>query len=81
MLAAAIDEALALDENARAVFAREARASVAAGYTRELMCARTIEVYEELLFPEPATVVVNRKQPAPAWRETGPMSDAQVHLS
>jgi glycosyltransferase involved in cell wall biosynthesis len=80
-LAAAIDEALALDEHARAAFAREARASVAGCYTRELMCARTIELYEELLFPEPATVVVNRKQPAPAWRDSRPLPDAQVHLS
>ena len=80
-LAAAIDEALALDEDAHAVLARQTRASVAGGFTRELMCARTIEVYEELLFPEPATVVVNRKQPAPAWREPAAMSDAPVHLS
>ena len=80
-LAEAIDEALALDEAARAAFARDARASVAAGYTRELMCDRTIEIYEELLFPEPTAVLVNRTQPTPAWHETGPMPDAQVHLS
>src|SRR5438477_258710 len=68
----------------RAAFGRQARAQVGAGYTREIMCARTIEVYEELLFPETATVVVNRTQPMPAWHEAGPMSemtDAQVGLS
>ncbi|HEY4473040.1 MAG TPA: glycosyltransferase family 4 protein [Stellaceae bacterium] len=83
-LAAAIDEALALDPEARAELAREARAQVAADYTRELMCARTIEVYEELLFPETATVVANRTQPIPTWHEAGPMTemtDAQVGLS
>ena len=26
------------------------------GYTREQMCARTIDVYEELLFPQPAAL-------------------------
>lgn len=51
-LSAAIAEALALDPAARAAFARRSRAHVAARYTRERMCARTIEVYEELLFPE-----------------------------
>jgi glycosyltransferase involved in cell wall biosynthesis len=51
-LALAIDEALALDQDARAAFARRARAQVASGYTRDIMCARTIEVYEELLFPQ-----------------------------
>jgi hypothetical protein len=80
----AIEETLALDPEERAAFGRQARAQVAAGYTREIMCARTIEVYEELLFPETATVVVSRTQPMPAWHETGPMSemtDAQVGLS
>ena len=83
-LAVAIEETLALDPEERAAFGRQARAQVAAGYTREIMCARTIEVYEELLFPETATVVVNRTQPMPAWHETGPMgemTDAQVGLS
>src|SRR5580704_3865672 len=51
-LAAAIGEALSLDAAAREAFARRARAHIAAGFTRELMCARTIEIYEELLFPE-----------------------------
>src|SRR5260370_8377642 len=63
-LAAAIGQALALDEAQRAAFARRARAHVAAGYTRDAMCARTIDVYEELLFPEPAAV-----QPSLASRE------------
>jgi glycosyltransferase involved in cell wall biosynthesis len=54
-LALAIDEALTLDQDARAAFARRARAQVASGYTRDIMCARTIEVYEELLFPQITT--------------------------
>jgi len=51
-LAGAIDEALALSEGERWQFARRAMAHVAGRYTRQAMCARTIEVYEELLFPE-----------------------------
>src|SRR5215472_10850633 len=51
-LAAAIGEALSLDPSARVRLARHAIAHVAARFTRERMCARTIEVYEELLFPE-----------------------------
>ena len=61
-LADAITEALRLDPAERAAFARRAMAHVAAGYTREAMCGNTIDVYEELLFPEPAA--------APAERET-----------
>jgi glycosyltransferase involved in cell wall biosynthesis len=64
-LSAAIAEALALDPAARASFARRARAQVAAGYTRETMCARTIEVYEELLFPEPGADAVLAPEPLP----------------
>jgi glycosyltransferase involved in cell wall biosynthesis len=60
-LAAAIGQALALDTAQRAAFARRARAHVAAGYTRDAMCARTIDVYEELLFPEPA--IIAERQP------------------
>ena len=64
-LAIAIGQALALDDDERAAFGRRARAQVASTYTREIMCARTIEVYEELLFPhvnrvreyEPVSVV------------------------
>jgi glycosyltransferase involved in cell wall biosynthesis len=53
-LAEAIGEALSLEGAEKAAFTGRARAHVAAYYTRELMCARTIDVYEELLFPEPA---------------------------
>jgi glycosyltransferase involved in cell wall biosynthesis len=53
-LATAIGEALALDEATRSEFARRARAHAATGYTSESMCARTIAVYEELLFPQVA---------------------------
>ena len=56
-LAAAIGEALALDPAGRSAFARRAIAQVAAHFTRDLMCERTIDVYEELLFPAPAAAV------------------------
>jgi glycosyltransferase involved in cell wall biosynthesis len=52
-MAAAIDHALRLESEARDALARRARAHIAQGFTREAMCARTIEIYEELLFPEP----------------------------
>jgi glycosyltransferase involved in cell wall biosynthesis len=52
-LATAIDHALRLDSDARRAFAQRARAHIFAGFTREAMCSRTIDVYEELLFPEP----------------------------
>jgi glycosyltransferase involved in cell wall biosynthesis len=65
-LAAAIAEALALDGAERAAFARRAIAHVAAGYTKEAMCARTIDVYEELLFPEPAALPIEERHPAAA---------------
>jgi glycosyltransferase involved in cell wall biosynthesis len=61
-LAIAIEEALTLDVGDREAFARAARAHVAAGFTRETMCARTLDVYEELLFPQTAPVPV---APAP----------------
>src|SRR5713101_3608244 len=61
-LAAAIGQALALDEAPRAAFARRARAHVASGYTREAMCASTIDVYEELLFPEPAAAPAEARE-------------------
>jgi glycosyltransferase involved in cell wall biosynthesis len=64
-LAGAIAEALALDPAARAAFARRARAHVAAGFSREAMCERTIEVYEELLFPEASAGVVLQTQALP----------------
>jgi glycosyltransferase involved in cell wall biosynthesis len=50
-LAAAIAAALALEPEQRAAFARRAAAHVAQRFTRTTMCARTIGVYEELLFP------------------------------
>ena len=56
-LSVAIGVALALDDAARSEFARRAMAHIASGYTSELMCARTIAVYEELLFPEAASAV------------------------
>jgi len=42
---------LSLGENERLLLARRTIAHVASRYTRQAMCARTIEVYEELLFP------------------------------
>ena len=54
-LAAAIGEALGLDGAQRTAYAHRARAHVAAGYTCEAMCSRTIDIYEELLFPEAIT--------------------------
>ena len=51
-LAQAIGAALALAPTERAALAERAMAHVAAHFTREQMCARTIAVYEELLFPE-----------------------------
>jgi glycosyltransferase involved in cell wall biosynthesis len=54
-LAAAIAEALSLGPSQRAALARKAVAQVAGRFTREAMCARTIAVYEELLFPNEAS--------------------------
>jgi glycosyltransferase involved in cell wall biosynthesis len=51
-MAAAIGEALSLDPVSRTALGRRARAHIASGFTREAMCARTIDIYEELLFPE-----------------------------
>jgi glycosyltransferase involved in cell wall biosynthesis len=67
-LAGAIGEALRLDVAERAAFARRARGHVAANYTREAMCAKTIDLYEELLFPEPAAAPgpVNERQRLPS---------------
>jgi glycosyltransferase involved in cell wall biosynthesis len=50
-LAQAIGAALALAPADRALLARRAASHVRAHFTREEMCARTIAVYEELLFP------------------------------
>jgi glycosyltransferase involved in cell wall biosynthesis len=52
-LAAAIGAALALGAADRALLAHEATAHIiGSDFTAEAMCARTIAVYEELLFPE-----------------------------
>ncbi len=53
-LGAAIAAALALDSATRMLLARRAMARVAADFRHETMCARTIAVYEELLFRESA---------------------------
>jgi glycosyltransferase involved in cell wall biosynthesis len=53
-LAGAIGQALSLSVSERLVFAERTIAHVAGRFTREAMCARTIQVYEELLFPEPS---------------------------
>jgi glycosyltransferase involved in cell wall biosynthesis len=50
-LAAAIGAALSLAPADRALLACRAIAHVAAHFTRDEMCAKTIAVYEELLFP------------------------------
>lgn len=56
-LAAAIEAALGLTPAGRTAFAARARAHImACGYTSEAMCGRTIDVYEELLFPSAAGV-------------------------
>jgi len=59
-LSAAIGEALTLSGDERDALGRRAMAHIAAHFTREEMCARTIDVYEELLFPAAATI--------PQWR-------------
>jgi len=51
-LAEAIHAALSLGEGERLQFARHTITHVASRYTSQVMCARTIQVYEELLFPE-----------------------------
>jgi len=38
----------------------------AANFTREAMCAKTIDVYEELLFPEPVAAPVNELRRLPS---------------
>jgi glycosyltransferase involved in cell wall biosynthesis len=62
-LAAAIDEALTLDPAEREALARRSRAHIAAGFTREAMCARTIDIYEELLFPDDSRLVAALGEP------------------
>jgi len=48
-LAAAIDQVLAIDDDARAIMARRAQTRVSEKYTVEGMCARTLDVYRQLL--------------------------------
>ena len=48
-LAAAISEALSLGADERQQLGQRAMAHIATKFTREAMCARTIEVYEELV--------------------------------
>jgi glycosyltransferase involved in cell wall biosynthesis len=55
-LAIGIEEALSLDADERNCFARRTIAHAASHFSGEAMCARTIEVYEELLFPQSAQV-------------------------
>jgi glycosyltransferase involved in cell wall biosynthesis len=63
-LAVAIAAALALKPAERTAFAVRARSHVAAsGYTSDAMCARTIDVYEELLFPASAASIAAAAQP------------------
>ena len=50
-LAVAIAEALALPAAERQALAERAIAHIRANFTTELMCARTLAVYEEVLFP------------------------------
>ncbi len=61
-LAQRIAEALALDPAAKAAYARRAIAQVAGNFTTAAMCDRTIDLYEELLFPE--TAIVDRQPTA-----------------
>jgi glycosyltransferase involved in cell wall biosynthesis len=57
-LAAGINEALSLSFGERERFAQRTIAHVSSHFSREVMCARTIEVYEELLFPQPVEIGV-----------------------
>lgn len=57
-LAAAVDHALRLEPEARDALGRRARAHIAQNFTREAMCARYIDIYEELLFAEPQPMPV-----------------------
>jgi glycosyltransferase involved in cell wall biosynthesis len=62
-LAAAIGEALGLTSEERDALGQRAITHIGANFTRETMCARTIDVYEELLFPAVAKVPVWRGEP------------------
>jgi glycosyltransferase involved in cell wall biosynthesis len=65
-LAAAIEHALRLEPEARDALGRRARAHIAQNFTREAMCSRYIDVYEELLFAEPAPMPVAEPFAVPA---------------
>jgi len=58
----AIRDANVFDPGSVARLLSKCRAQAAAGYTRDLMCARTIGVYEELLFPEPGAAVITQPE-------------------
>ena len=60
-LGAAIAAALSLAPADRSLLARRAMAHVAEHFTREQMCAKTIAVYEELLFPDIADAATARE--------------------
>ena len=64
-LAAAIDAALALSEEERHAIAERAIAFARASFARELMCARTLDVYREVLAERPLV------HPAPAAGASG----------
>lgn len=51
-MAMAIGEALDLDHLSRTALGHRARAHIVSGFTRDAMCAHTIDIYEELLFPQ-----------------------------
>ncbi|HEX5319605.1 MAG TPA: glycosyltransferase family 4 protein [Stellaceae bacterium] len=62
-LAAAIGDALDLTAAERDALGRRAVAHIAANFTRDAMCARTIDVYEELLFPAASKAPVWHGEP------------------
>ncbi|HEV7997668.1 MAG TPA: glycosyltransferase family 4 protein [Stellaceae bacterium] len=66
-LAAAIGEALWLGPGERSRLAARAIAHIAQNFTREAMCARTIAVYEELLFPDPVAAAEVAPATAALW--------------
>jgi glycosyltransferase involved in cell wall biosynthesis len=75
-LAVAIGQALSLSASERLVFAERSIAHVAGRFTREAMCARTIQVYEELIFPEVSHAPSKNQMPAgasslPLWQYGG----------
>jgi glycosyltransferase involved in cell wall biosynthesis len=65
-MAVAIDEALSLDPVSLQALARRSRAHIASGFTREAMCAHTIDIYEELLFPQTQPIAAHQPMTIPA---------------